>query len=165
MKVLKFWYHLKAGIKKIVYKLIFGSRIKIGKKTTWRDGFHIAIEGEGKVIIGASCFLNHNCSVNALESVSIGDGTIFGENCHIYDHNHRFRNDEASIKSQGYSVEKTVIGSHCWFGSNVVVLKGVTIGDNVTIGAGCVISEDIPEGSIVTCDSGLNILRKEIMSR
>lgn len=161
MKILKIWFHFKAIVKKMVYKLIFGGKLKIGKGTTWRDGFHVAIEGAGKIAIGESCFFNHNCSVNALEHVSIGDGTIFGANCHIYDHNHRFRDEEDSIKSQGYSVEKTTIGSHCWLGSNVVVLKGVTIGDNVTIGAGCVISENIPKNSIVTCDSGLNIVRKD----
>lgn len=161
MKILKIWFHFKTIVKKIVYKLIFGSKLKIGKGTTWRDGFHIAIEGEGKITIGESCFFNHNCSINALTSVCVGDGTIFGENCHIYDHNHRFRKDEESIKSQGYTVAETKIGNHCWLGSNVVVLKGVTIGDYVTIGAGCVISEDISEGSIVTCDSGLNISQKD----
>ncbi|WP_455266069.1 DapH/DapD/GlmU-related protein [Phascolarctobacterium sp.] len=49
------------------------------------------------------------------------------------------------------------IGSHCWVGSNVVILKGVTIGDNCVIGAGCVITEDIPSNSIVTMDRKLLI--------
>lgn len=148
MKVLKMWYHFKATVKKVVYKIVFGSKLKIGKGTTWRDGFHIAIEG-GKIDIGENCFFNHNCSVNSLKHISIGDGTIFGENCHVYDHNHRFRSEEDSIKSQGYSIKETKIGKHCWLGTNVVVLKGVTIGDNCVIGAGCVVEEDVPEGSVV----------------
>ena len=148
MKILKVWYHFKTAIKKAVYKVIFREKLNIGKGTTWRDGFHIAIEG-GKIDIGKDCFFNHNCSVNSLQYVSIGDGTIFGENVHIYDHNHRFRSEEDSIKSQGYTVGETRIGSHCWLGTNVVVLKGVTIGDNCVIGAGVVVEEDVPDGIIV----------------
>ena len=148
MKVLKAWYHFKAQVKKTVYKVIFGNSLNIGKGTTWRDGFHVAIEG-GKIDIGRDCFFNHGCSINSLQYVSIGDGTIFGENVHVYDHNHRFRSEEDSIKSQGYTVGETKIGSHCWLGSNVVVLKGVTIGVNCVIGAGIVVKEDVPEGSVV----------------
>ena len=44
---------------------------------------------------------------------------------------------------------ETKIGSHCWLGTNVVVLKGVTIGDNCVIGAGVVVEEDVPAGSVV----------------
>lgn len=148
MKILKLWYHFKAVVKKVMYKIIFGKKLNIGKGTTWRDGFHVAIEG-GRIDIGSNCFFNHNCSINSLQYVSIGDGTIFGENVHIYDHNHRFRSEEESIKSQGYAVGETKIGSHCWLGTNVVVLKGVTIGDNCVIGAGIVVEEDVPAGSIV----------------
>lgn len=148
MKILKLWYHMKATVKKVVYTIVFGNKLKIGKGTTWRDGFHIAIEG-GEIQIGDNCFFNHNCSINSLKHISIGDGTIFGENCHVYDHNHKFRDDEESIKSQGYSVGSTRIGKHCWLGSGVVVLKGVTIGDYSVIGAGCVVEEDVPENSIV----------------
>ena len=42
-----------------------------------------------------------------------------------------------------------VSGKNCWLGSNVIVLKGVTIGDNSIIGAGCVIHKDIPANSTV----------------
>lgn len=148
MQVMKVWYHLKSKVKKIGYKILFGNRVHIGKGTTWRQNFHIAIEG-GEVEIGRNCFFNHGCSVNALKKVTIGDGTIFGANCHIYDHNHRFTDTQASIKEQGYTVGETRIGKHCWFGTNVVVLKGVNIGDNCVIGAGVVVSEDVPEGTVI----------------
>lgn len=149
MKVIKLWCHILAFMKKILYKLVFGRKLKIGKGTTWRHGFHIAIEGDGKIEIGDNCFFNNYCSVNALEHISIGEGTIFGENSHVYDLNHRFRDEETSIKNQGYSVAETIIGKHCWIGSNVVILKGVHIGDNVTIGAGCVVNSDVETGSVV----------------
>ena len=149
MKLMKAWYHFKARIKKLVYKIIYGRRLRIGKGTTWRHGFHITIEG-GQVEIGENCFFNNYCSINSLKKVTIGDGTIFGSNCHIYDHNHRFSDLETSIKAQGYTLGETHIGKHCWFGTNAVVLKGVTIGDNCVIGAGVVVSEDVPEGTVIS---------------
>ena len=149
MKLMKAWYHFKARIKKLVYKIIYGKRLQIGKGTTWRHGFHITIEG-GEVEIGKDCFFNNYCSINSLKKVTIGDGTIFGSNCHIYDHNHRFSDVETSIKAQGYTLGETHIGNHCWFGTNVVVLKGVNIGDNCVIGAGVVVSEDVPEGTVIS---------------
>ena len=149
MKVLKTWYHIKAAVKKLIYKIIFGKRLKIGKGTTWRNNFYVAIEEDGQIDIGKNCFFNHNCSINSLKYVSIGDGTIFGENCHVYDHNHRFRSEEDSIKSQGYAVGETKIGKHCWLGTGVIVLKGVTIGDNCVIGAGVVVDQDVEAGSVL----------------
>lgn len=149
MKILKLWYHFKAAVKKVVYKIVFGKKLSIGRGTTWRHGFHIAIEGNGEIAIGSNCFFNNNCSVNSLEKVSIGDGTIFGSNCHVYDHNHRFSDEEETIKSQGYTVGETKIGKHCWLGTGVVVLKGVTIGDNCVIGAGVVVDKDVEAGSVL----------------
>lgn len=160
MKVLKLWFHIKATVKKLIYKIVFGGKLKVGKGTTWRNDFHIVIEG-GNVELGANCFFNNGCSINSLENISIGDGTIFGENSHVYDHNHKFRSDDDSIKSQGYSVAPVHIGKHVWIGTNVVILKGVTIGDNSVIGAGCVVEQDVPEGSIVKNGATLTVVEKE----
>lgn len=161
MKLLKLWYHVKAQIKKTVYKILSGNKITFGKKTTFRNGFHAMIEGEGKIKIGSNCFFNNYCSVNSLQEVVIGNGTIFGENSHVYDHNHRFRSVEDSIKSQGYAIAPVQIGNHVWIGSNVVILKGANIGDNAVIGAGCVIDSDVPQGAIVTCGCGVNVRAQE----
>ncbi len=163
MKVLKMWFHMKATVKKMIYKIVFGNRFKVGKGTTWRNDFHIAIEG-GNVNIGSDCFFNNGCSVCSLESVNIGDGTIFGENSHVYDHNHRFRSEEDSIKSQGYTIAPVSIGKHVWVGSNVVILKGVTIGDNSVIGAGCVVEQDIPANSIVKNGGELVVTEKDLQT-
>ena len=157
MKLLKLYYHVKAMIKKVGYRVLSGNKISFGRKTTFRNGFHAMVEGDGNISIGERCFFNNNCSINSLQEVTIGDGTFFGENSHVYDHNHRFRSSEDTIKSQGYTVAPVHIGKHVWIGSNVVILKGVTIGDNAVIGAGCVVDRDVPECAIATCGSGINI--------
>lgn len=157
MQLLKLKYHINAFAKILLYKLLFGNLFLVGRGTTFRRFFNIYLEKGATISIGRDCFFNHSCSINALEKITIGDGCIFGENVKIYDHNHRFTGLNGNIKSQGYTTGKVYIGNRCWFGSNVVVLKGVHIGDNCVIGAGCIVSNDIPPNSIVTCNRELNI--------
>lgn len=161
MKVFKLWYHIKAHIKMLAYKVFTGGKVRFGKKTTFRNNFHVMVEGKGRIKVGANCFFNNGCSINSLQEVTIGDGTIFGENSHVYDHNHKFRSANDSIKSQGYAVAPVHIGNHVWVGTNVVILKGVTIGDNAVIGAGCIIEEDVPADTIVKCGSGVVMSKVE----
>lgn len=117
--------------------------------STFRAGFHAVCEDEGHIIIGKNVFFNNYCTVCALNEITIGDGTIFGENVKIYDHNHIYSNPDMLIKHQGYTSAPIHIGKHCWIGSNVTILKGVTIGDNSVIGAGCVVYKDVPEQTVL----------------
>ena len=160
MYLLKIKFHIVAFFKVIIYKLLFGKKFIIGKKSTFRRNFHIMIEGDGKVNIGSNVFFNNGCSLSSIKLIEIDDNTIFGENVLIYDHNHKFRKSDSSIKEQGYSLEEVKIGKNCWIGSNVVILKGVHIGDNSVIGAGCVVKDNIPENTIVTCD--FNLIQQKI---
>ena len=84
-----------------------------------------------------------------MNKVTIGEGTIFGENVKIYEHNHCYKDVNIPIKKQGYISASIVIGKHCWIASNMTILKGVTIGDNCVIGAGCIIYKDVPDNSVV----------------
>lgn len=157
MKLLSFYYHIRAFFKRIILFFIFRNKLCIGSHTTWRKSLSITIGKKGIIKIGKNCFFNNYCSVNALQEINIGDGTLFGENVKLYDHNHRFRNTDVPIKAQGYKTAPIRIGSHCWIGSNVVILKGVTIGNNCVIGAGSVITQNIPSNSVVTLKE--NILK------
>ena len=141
--------HIVAFILIKYYKIIYGSKCNFGKKTTFRKNFHLVIAKNGKVVIGKDCFFNNDCSINSLGHIHIGDGCLFGEGVKIYDHNHRFCDFSRSIKEQGFSIGTVKIGSCCWIGSNVVLLKGTVIQDHCVIGAGCVISGHIEKGTIV----------------
>lgn len=149
MLILKIWLHLKSLLQLIFLKMIYCNRFEIGHNVTWRNNFSLMIAPEGKVEIGGNCFFNNGCSLNANELISIGEGTLFGENVKVYDHNHKFRNKDKPIKEQGFKNEKVLIGSHCWIGSNVVILKGTYIGDNCVIGAGCVVSGIIENNTVL----------------
>lgn len=95
-------------------------------------------------MISNKCFFNNYCTLASMARITIGEGTIFGENVKIYDHNHCYKDISTPIKEQGYTSAPIKIGRHCWIASNVTILKGVTIGDNCVIGAGCVVYKDVP---------------------
>ena len=154
MVILKILYHIRTILITFCFKVLYGKRFCVGKKTSFRKGFSVVIDG-GKIKIGDNCFFNHYCTLASMESITIGDGTIFGENVKVYDHNHYYANYNSPIKEQGYNLSAIKIGSHCWIANNVVILKGVTIGDNSVVGAGCIIHKDVPANTVVFCNQQL----------
>lgn len=154
MIFLKVFWHLKALLKILFYKIIFFNKIKIGNNFTFRNNFSLLADG-GKIIIGNNVFFNNNCSIVSHGKISIDDNCIFGENVKIYDNNHRFNNFNMNVKEQGFSIGEIKIGKNCWLANNVIVLKGAEIGDNVLIGAGCIIKEKIPSNTIVSMNCNL----------
>lgn len=149
MLIFKIIYHLNCFIKKLFFKVIYGRSLFFGKNFQFRKNLSIIIDKNARISIGDNCFFNNYCSLAAKNKISIGQGTIFGENVKIYDHNHRFNKLDIPIKEQGYSIGNVEIGKHCWIGSNVTILKGAKIGNNCVIGAGCVINHEIKDGVIV----------------
>ena len=146
--VIKIYKRVLSVLKKILWKLIYLSSFRYGKKTIFYPGTRITIDGNGILRIGSDCFFNHGCSINAMKEISIGNNCIFGENVKFYDHNHSTQKN-GIIKNQGYVLKKIKIGNNCWFGSNVIVLPGVTVGDNVIVGAGTIVTKSIESNSTV----------------
>lgn len=124
--------------------------ISIGEGFSLRDYCNILVYPKAKLTIGKRVFFNNFCSVNCLESIEIGDDTLFGEGVKLYDHNHLIiKNTNISVSKDQFSTAPIIIGKNCWLGSNVIVLKGVTIGDNCIVGANCIIHKSIPDNTIV----------------
>lgn len=149
MNFYKLLFHTLSIIKCLFFKIIYKNSFKVGKNVTWRKRFNVMIAPNANINIGNNCFFNNDCSLNCNNKIQIGNDTIFGENVKIYDHNHKFSENEIPIKEQGFSDGEVYIGNNCWIGSNVVILKGTKIGDNCVIGAGIIISTSISDGSIV----------------
>lgn len=154
----KVHYHIKANIEKFFYKLYFRNRLHIGHGATWRKRMHFFIDG-GSVVIGDRCFFNHDCSINSLEKIDIGNDCLFGEGVKIYDHNHRFSDLSMSIKEQGFSKAVVTIGNDCWIGSNVTILKGASIGNHCVIAAGVTVDFEIPDNTIVKRNDKFEMVR------
>lgn len=131
------------------FKSVYKDKFIYSKGVYVRKNFILVIDENGKVEIGKDCFFNSFCSLNSLIEIKIGNNCIFGENVHIYDHNHIYSSSMTPINDQGFTYGKVDIGDNTWIGSNVTILKGVHIGTHCVIGAGCVIYKDIPDNSIV----------------
>lgn len=155
MLLFKLFYHFQAEIWKLIYRILYWNNLSLGKGFTFRMGFNLASLDGGRILINDNVFFNNYCSIMAMDYISIGEGTIFGENVKIYDHNHCYKDTNTPIKNQGYKSAPIVIGKHCWIASNVVILKGVTIGDNCVIGAGCIVYKDVPANTILMCKQEL----------
>ena len=104
--------------------------------------------------VGARCFMNFNFTVQDDARVTIGDDCSFGPNVTIVTPLHPMLPEERrGIRcSDGETrflcyAKPVTIGSDCWFGANVVVCPGVTIGEGCVIGAGSVVTRDIPARS------------------
>lgn len=81
--------------------------------------------------------------------ITIGKNVMFGPKCSLFAENHVFSNKDSSIKSQGVQQKGITVEDDCWIGSNVTILDGVTIGKGSVIGAGTLVTKDIPAGSVV----------------
>ena len=114
------------------------------------ENFHIS---SGKLILHDGVFINNSCSFNCMERIEIGAGTMMGEGVRYYDHDHVYTAEK--IEKWQWTTASIRVGRDCWIGSNVTILKGVTIGDNTIIGAGCLIRNDVPANSVVYNDGNL----------
>ena len=101
-------------------------------------GFHIHV--------GKNFYANYNCTILDVAEVHIGDNCLFGPNVSLYTAGHPIRPD---MRNTGYEYGVPItIGDNVWLGGNVVVCPGVSIGSNVVVGAGSVVTKDIPEDCI-----------------
>lgn len=160
----KIYWHLNALIKIMLYRVIFGKALTFPLSSTFRERFNLTVGG-GKINIGKNVFFNHDCSITCEDStITIGEGTIFGEGVKIYCHNHKYKDTTRPIKEQGYSTAPVTIGKHCWIGSNVVILKGVNIGNNSVVGAGCVVYKNVDANTVVVNKQNLVIQQFRTMN-
>ena len=96
--------------------------------------------------VGKRFFANFGFTVLDEAYVTIGDDCFIGPGVHIYCACHS--TDPRERKTRQEWAKSVSIGNDVWIGGNVTILPGVTIGDNCTIGAGSVVTHDIPANSI-----------------
>ena len=82
--------------------------------------------------------------------IAIEDDVLIGSGVHFYCSNHRYDNPDVPIIDQGhYESKQIVLRRGCWIGANAVVLPGVTVGRNAVVGAGSILTEDVPDRVVV----------------
>ncbi|SCJ60265.1 Putative acetyltransferase SA2342 [Anaerotruncus sp. 2789STDY5834896] len=111
-------------------------------------GFHITV--------GENFYTNHNCTILDGAPVTFGDNVFVGPNCVFSTAGHAL---DAQQRSSGLEIARPItVGNNVWFGANVAVLPGVCIGDDTVVGAGSVVSRDLPSG-VIAVGSPCRVLR------
>ena len=93
--------------------------------------------------LGDNVFLNHGVHLSASKKIIIGNNVNIAEDCLIID------NDFHMVGSTEIKMEPITIGNNVWISSRVIILKGVSIGDNAIIGAGSVVTKSVPKNKLV----------------
>jgi len=115
----------------------YGKQIRVGKR--FFANFCFTVLDEAPVTIGDDCF--------------IGPGVSIYTACHS--------TDPVERNSRKEWAEPVTIGNNVWIGGSVTILPGVHIGDNVTIGAGSVVTKDIPS-DVVAAGNPCRVIRKAV---
>lgn len=128
------------------------TRTKLIKKILGKTGRRIYVESNFfcdygyNIEVGDNFYINHNCVILDCAKVTFGKNVFIGPNCGFYTALHPL---DAKTRNKGIEYAKPIIvGDNVWFGGGVSVLAGVTIGDNTVIGAGSVVTKDIPSNTL-----------------
>ncbi len=100
------------------------------------------------VTIGDRCLIGRYSSIVGHFQIVIGNDVFFGPNVYVTDQNHAVDDLDVPIGRQSAGERPVSIGDGSWLGANVVVLPGVTIGRHVAIGAGSIVTSDLPDHAV-----------------
>lgn len=145
-------------------------RLTVGRHVYFKERVDISICDNGKLDIGDNSFLHAQCwllltkphphlkigswvfigrnsIIAAKNNISIGDYTVIAPQCYIIDHEHGFSSKDL-ILNQTSNIKSITIGKDCYIGAKTVVLGGARIGDGAILGAGSIVTKEIPSGEI-----------------
>ena len=156
---------IEEGVRfRIPQKIFLGDRVFIGKhcdldaeypdsEIRIADDVHISrdtiiLAGIGETIINECVSIGARSFIYGSGGVEIGRDSLLADHVRVMAGNHVYKDASKLIRLQGGYAKKTTIGRDVWLGSSAIVLGGVTVGDGAVVGAGAVVSRDIPSYSI-----------------
>lgn len=128
--------------------------VSIGENTTILKNSRIQlfphlVENNPHIIIGDNCYLGYNLTLLAGADIEIGNEVLFASNILVSSENHGMDPEsEAPYMNQPLEAKPVRIEDGCWIGERVCVLPGVTIGKKSIVGAGSIVTKNIPPYSI-----------------
>lgn len=127
-----------------------GSGTMIGPGVSLSCGMMLGQEliNDRMISIGNGCLIGRHSSIVAHLEIVIDDDVFFGPNVYVTDQNHALDDLGLAIGRQSAPERPVRIGAGSWIGTNAVVLPGVTIGRGVAVGAGAVVTTDLPDYAI-----------------
>lgn len=132
-------------------RVVIGSHTAIGSRPAPRAGSgEVLFQARGAqalIEIGCNVLFSNNISLISAQRISIGDDCLVGDNLLVMDTDFHGI-DPARRRTSSGTAKPVIIGKNVWFGSRVVVQKGVTIGDNSIIASQSVVTRDVPANSV-----------------
>jgi acetyltransferase-like isoleucine patch superfamily enzyme len=132
-------------------KITWPHQVQLGSNCIVEHGVYFHYDGiysEGpSICLGNNVFIGNYTEFNIAEKISIGDNCLIAAGCRFIDHNHGIALG-ILIREQLAPKQKIILEKDVWLGCNVVVLKGVCIGEGAVVGAGSVVNKSIPRYEI-----------------
>lgn len=149
----KFYYVIAIKLPSSVQSKLSGKiRFFAAKRFVDKCGRNVNFEKGAKfdpqLIIGDNSGVGVNCTLNG--RTVIGSDVMMGPNCIMYSYSHRHDSIDIPMNQQGFEDEKVkYIGSDVWIGANVIILPGVNVGNHSIIGAGSVVTKNVPDYAVI----------------
>lgn len=126
----------------------FGSNVRI-REGAWIQATSTLDQPGVGLVIGDDTYIGPRCVLGAGGGIRIGSRVTFGAGVELLAENHEFRDASLPIQEQGVTRQGIVVDDDVWVGNRVIVLDGVTLGAGAVVGAGSVVTRDVPPGAVV----------------
>lgn len=130
---------------------------EIGESVMIKTGF------KGQIYFKNNVSVFHHTVLDIQDNLVIGEGSLIAPHCYICDYDHNFLGPKP-VKQQGFSAKPIIIGKDVWIGAKCIILKGVKIGDGAVLGAGSVVTRDIPAFSVAVGNPAKVIKKRTAIS-
>lgn len=151
----------KTKLRFIITNFIFQRILRINSDSPWSVHFTSTVICPERIEVGYGSERNFmrssNCYIQAINGIKIGERVWWGANVGIVSANH----DPDSENMAGHIKRDPIeIGDGCWIGMNSVILPGVKLGKNVTVGAGSIVTKSFPSDSVIAGNPAKEIGKK-----
>lgn len=109
----------------------------------------VMIYSQGVLILGENFGINSYSRIVAHEKIEIGNNVTIGQMVSILDHDHNYVMKGANMGLDGYQTAPVKVGNNVWIGDKSTILRGVSIGDNVVVGANTLVNKDVPANCVI----------------
>jgi len=131
------------------FRVDYPHQVRIGRRVELEaDVWLKLVSDEARLDIGQHSFIGRGTEIDVSKEVVIGDHVLIAPGVFITDHAHNMK-AEKLIDSQGCTSTSVSIADDVWLGANSIILPGVSIGRGAVVGAGAVVTGDIPGNSVV----------------
>ena len=143
-KIINLWLFGTSRMRASFYKLFFK---QVGKSVSIMSG--LKIRGPRGISIGNNSGINYGCLLDGSGGLTIGADVMVGQNVSFFSGEHKFKRTDIPMRLQGFKYQPVVVKDDVWIGAGAIILPGVSIGRGTIIGAGAVVTKDVPSYAIV----------------